>query len=566
MLLLFPLREGVDEAQVIARFGVSAKRGDQLAASVVGDGDDDGVDRVVVGDAICIAADLAHLVGVGALLREGDLGERECAVGSVCGRDVRLVRTDQLEGELALRELPALEGLGAADDDARLGCRLLVLEGIGPILELDGLARCIGDADPRVTGHDGVVAIGCRVLVWDKVEGHGVSRQVKRERADGSGVHATPEAALVASPCVAYGVAILVLCDDGAIGIEQLEVVIAVLGLVPELHMDALGRAGDRDRVGDLLSRVVAGSRPGRADVCGLRDLAVVHDLDGPRAALCDIALWRLGLGEGVGARLEALEEDGAVCVGRHRGGVGAVFGAFERERCPLERIAGLGIDLLQRNLCRGDGAVKDGDRLAVGSDRIACAHNRAILRDRELDVCDLVVALWRGELPQGVGAGVERHGEGLLAAHPRHDVAVRGVANLEHGALNDVVGVELLLDELEFVPHRAGGVCEHRAVGIVDGRTAEAVTSVVDGDGDVLLVTVVADVRLAADDLHDVVVLVAQVVRGVLDGVEHHVAFGVVGRRLDDAILVVEELEGELARLELPPFRVKHLGRLERD
>ena len=76
---------------------------------------------------------------------------------------------------------------------------------------------------------------------------------------------------------------------------------------------------------------------------------------------------------------------------------------------------------------------------------------------------------------------------------------------------------------------------------------------------------TVISDAGFTADDLDDVIVLIAQVIGSVLDGVERDVALGVVGGGLDHVVMRIEKLEGEHACLERLALNLELLVGLKR-
>ena len=234
---------GVREVEVAPRRAVARDRGGELPALAPRDRHGHGVGARVVGDALLVARHLADGVPVGALLREGELGEGVGAVGRVGGGLLLAAGPHELEGELALAQVAALEALGAAERHGG-GLIFLVFEGVEPLLGFDVLAFGIGDADRCLRGHDSVIAISRSIRIGKEMERDAISRKVKRERVNHSAVSTAPEATLVFFTRIANGGSINVVSDDVAITIEEREVVIPVFGLVLKLYVDALRRAG----------------------------------------------------------------------------------------------------------------------------------------------------------------------------------------------------------------------------------------------------------------------------------------------------------------------------------
>ena len=98
----------VGEGRVVALDG-----GLELTIAVVGNRNLDRVLGVVVGYALDVARNLTHGEGVGAGLLEGELAEGDVALGVVGGTVHNVTVVEELEGELTIGEVGALENLRA---------------------------------------------------------------------------------------------------------------------------------------------------------------------------------------------------------------------------------------------------------------------------------------------------------------------------------------------------------------------------------------------------------------------------------------------------------------------
>ena len=138
-------------------------RSAERAVAVVGDGGHDGIGLAVVGDAVAggSAVDLAQRVGV--LAGRGVLhgAHRDVALGVVGAGGDDIVALDELEVELALLEVAAVQDLGRGDlvgDAGDLGARLVGIGELGllaflqDMLGLEGAVAVVGDG-----GHDSVL-------------------------------------------------------------------------------------------------------------------------------------------------------------------------------------------------------------------------------------------------------------------------------------------------------------------------------------------------------------------------------------------------------------------------
>ena len=255
----------------------------ELAIAIIGDGGHDGVGRGAVGDTVVgIDLDLAQRVGVLAGLGVGNLVHRDLAVGRIGAPGDDLVTLDELEGELAVLEIAAGQGLGRDDlvGDAGLvrGCIVLVLKvcRLGALERMDHLKRAVAVVDDARL--DGVA----RLIVRDPVA---QPRFVGELLAQLVGV----SAGLIVSDFVHddLAVGIVLAGGDDIVTLDELEGELAVLEVAP---VQGLGRD---DLVGD--ARALGGQAVRILELSRLFTLQDMMDIE------CAIAIVRNRGHDGVG-------------------------------------------------------------------------------------------------------------------------------------------------------------------------------------------------------------------------------------------------------------------------
>ena len=307
-------------------------RSAERTVTVVGDGGHDGIGLAVVGDAIVgVARDLAQRVGMLAGLVVGDLAHRDLAVGSVGAGGDDLVALNELEGELAVLEVAAVQNLGRLDqigDAGALGSQVvgvLELDALG-VLGVLQLVRChqlalAVVADGRNDGVDRFVVGNTTGVALNLVQCIGVLTNLVV--LDGAELHLTISAIL--NSLDKLGVL--------ALDLAQLKVelagrkVAAAQGLG---HVNLVGNAGlDRFRSVNVLELVLVCFAPGHLHGSAELTLLVgrhrhgdLHDVlavdnavnRGPSVLLADLVDIRAGLGVG-----DLTEVNSRVAHGRSR-------------------------------------------------------------------------------------------------------------------------------------------------------------------------------------------------------------------------------------------------------
>ena len=586
----------------------------KLALTIVGDGRLDGVGLAVVSDAIAgVARDLAQRVGVLAGLFVLDGAHRDLAVGGVLagGDDPGVLALDELEGELAFLERTPGQNLGRGDlvgDAEALGGHVIgVLED-----RLLGVLQLVLDAERAVAvvrnlSHDGVLggAVGNAVLggaglgLAQRVgvlAGLGVRDGVHHDLAvgivgAGSGNNVTFDelkAELAGHKAkLAPGQDLLrgdLVGDAGVLGTRLVRVgELGLLGggvqlmlrleravtLVGDGGLDGIGLAvvGDAASLAlDLAQRVSVRSglvvfdgthRDLAAGVVGagsnnLGVLALALDELKAKLAVLEVAPGQaLGRGDFVGdARLDRRHAIGigerkgyvAIRLARHPQITLAVIGHGEGNRTRrlgvvshAGYLAGLGhgvgkgvlalFGLLAQNLVegverKGDLAKVDLAGRVVGCGR-ALGHRGA----------GLVGSHGKGELAGDVGRGQTVSNLQVLDARKRRLGVFRIVGVLELDAL-DVLGVLQLMRSHQL-----------------------ALAVIADGRHDGVDRFVVGNATGVTLDLMQLVGVLADL--SVLDGLERHLAAGVVFNGLDRFIFLVhdfEQLKAELAGRKIAP------------
>ena len=362
-------------------------RGAERTVTVVGDGGHDGIGLAVVGDTTGIALDLAQRVGVfaGSGVLDGD--HRDVALGVIGAGGDHVVALDELEVELALLEVAAVQDLGRGDlvgDAGLIRIRLVAVVELRLVsaLQLVRSAECavavVGDG-----GHDG---IGLAV-VGDAVAGGSAVGLAQRVGVlAGLGVLDGVHRDLAASDVGAGG-------DDlgiFALALDELEG--ELVGLEVTAGQD-LGRGDLVGDAGDLGARLVGIGELGLLvflqDMLGLEGAVAVvgdggHDsvLGG---AVGDAANVTLDLAQRVGV-LAGL----GVLHGAHRDVAGGVVGAGSDDLGVLV----LALNELEGELVGLEAELAPGQDLGrgdlVGDAELVRLHTIGIREHLILGLCDL--------------------------------------------------------------------------------------------------------------------------------------------------------------------------------